>query len=205
MERLTAGKPLTTFALYKPFGVLSQFRSEGNRPGLETLNLGLPKDVWPVGRLDADSEGLLLLTNDMRLRTELTEPRFGHSRTYHIQVEGDAGDEQLHQLTQPMVLRINKRDVLTLPAEVERLNEPTWLPERMPPIRFRKSIPTSWLKMVLREGKNRQVRRMTAAAGLPTLRLVRTGVGSLGLTSLGIHAGEQVQLTAAQIRSTRTS
>lgn len=203
LRSATSGQ--STFALYKPFGVLSQFRSEGNRPGLETLSLGLPKDVWPVGRLDADSEGLLLLTSDMTLRAHLTEPQFGHSRTYDVQVEGEVTEEHLAQLTEPMALRINKREVITKPAEARVVEEPGWLPERHPPIRFRKSIPTSWLQMVLREGKNRQVRRMTAAVGLPTLRLVRTAVGSLTLASLGLDVGESMQLSPDQIKATRKS
>lgn len=196
---------MSTFALFKPFGVLSQFRSEGNRPGLETLGLGLPKDVWPVGRLDADSEGLLLLTNDMHLRAQLTEPQFNHPRTYDVQVEGEVLEDQLMRLSEPMTLRINKREIVTKHAEVRVTNEPEWLPSRNPPIRFRKTIPTSWLQMVLREGKNRQVRRMTAAAGLPTLRLVRTAVGALTLSSLGLQPGEAVLLTSDQVQSTRES
>lgn len=194
-----------TFALYKPFGVLSQFRSEGSRPGLETLGLGLPKDVWPVGRLDADSEGLLLLTNDMRLRAQLTEPQFNHPRTYCVQVEGEVSADQLEVLMQPMTLRINKREVVTKRAEAFDIPEPAWFPPRNPPIRFRQTIPTSWLQLVLREGKNRQVRRMTAAVGLPTLRLVRTAVGALKLETLGLQVGESVALSVEQVKSTLES
>lgn len=206
MERL---KPVAaghkTFALYKPFGVLSQFRSEGSRPGLETLGLGLPKDVWPIGRLDADSEGLLLLTNDMALRAELTEPHFNHPRTYCVQVEGQVKPDLLEALMQPMTLRINKREVVTKRAQAQEILEPAWFPPRNPPIRFRQSIPTSWLQLVLREGKNRQVRRMTAAVGLPTLRLVRTAVGALKLESLGLQLGESLALSAEQVKSTLES
>lgn len=189
-----------TFAIYKPFGVLSQFRDEDGHPGLGSLSLGLPKDVWPVGRLDRDSEGLLLVTSDMALRHRLMDPELGHNRRYWVQVEGDAQDDMLIPMRATMTLRIKKREVLTRPSICQVLKVAPELPERVPPIRFRQSIPTSWLEMTLTEGKNRQVRRMTAAVGLPTLRLVRSGVGDLRLAELSLLPGECVELTADQLR-----
>lgn len=189
-----------TFAVYKPFGVLSQFRDEDGHPGLGSLSLGLPKDVWPVGRLDRDSEGLLLVTSDMALRHRLMDPEVGHSRRYWVQVEGDAQDHMLTAMRAPMTLRIKKREVRTRPAICQVMPKAPELPERVPPIRFRQSIPTSWLDVTLTEGKNRQVRRMTAAVGLPTLRLVRSSVGRLQLDELSLKPGECVELKWDQLR-----
>lgn len=189
-----------TFAIYKPFGVLSQFRDEDGHPGLGSLALGLPKNVWPVGRLDRDSEGLLLVTSDMGLRHKLMDPEAGHSRRYWVQVEGDAQDDMLTPMRAPMTLRIKKREVRTRPAYCQVLTVSPQLPERIPPIRFRQSIPTSWLEMILMEGKNRQVRRMTAAVGLPTLRLVRSGIGRLQLGELSLQPGECLELNPEQVR-----
>lgn len=188
-----------TFALYKPFGVLSQFRDEDGHPGLGSLSLGLPKNVWPVGRLDRDSEGLLLLTSDMALRHNLMDPAAGHRRMYWAQVEGEATESMLDPMRAPMTLRIKKKEVRTRPTNCRVLAASPNLPERIPPIRFRQSIPTSWLELSLTEGKNRQVRRMTAAVGLPTLRLVRAGVGDLRLESLNLAPGTCVELERADI------
>lgn len=185
--------------LYKPFGVLSQFRSEGSRAGLSTLGLSLPKDVWPVGRLDADSEGILLLTNDMRMRAQMMEPEFGHQRVYWVQVEGEPTFDQILELAKPMTIKVKKQAWVTKPAEAHVLNDLPQLPERVPPIRFRKSVPTAWLSLTLTEGKNRQVRRMTAAVGLPTLRLVRVGVGRLRLEDLDILPGQCRPLSSDEL------
>lgn len=165
-------------AFYKPYGVLSQFTAEGGHPGLD--GFGLPSDVYAAGRLDHDSEGLLLLTNDGRLIKKLLDPRFSHPRTYLAQVDGEVTDQALEQLCQGVVIRGYK----TKPCQAQRADEPTNLPERVPPIRFRKNIPTSWIKLTLIEGKNRQVRHMTAAVGFPTLRLIRVSVGNLTLEGL---------------------
>jgi len=162
---------LTTLLLHKPYGVLSQFTTE---PGSRWRSLAefvpIP-EVYAAGRLDADSEGLLLLTDQGRLQQRLADPRFGHWRTYWVQVEGVPDAQQLDRLRDGIEIQGQR----TLPAQARWLQgdlQPS-LPERDPPVRFRARIPTSWLELSLREGRNRQVRRMTAAVGLPTLRLVR--------------------------------
>ena len=176
------------FALHKPFGVLSQFTDEAGNPGIASLELGLPRDVWPVGRLDRDSEGLLLLTNDMRYRSALTDPKSKCPKKYWVQVEGEPNMEDLASLERPMTLRIKGKQHRTEGARVSVL-ENLSIPERNPPIRLRKHIPTQWIQMEITEGKNRQVRRMTAHAGYPTLRLVRIGIGSLMLEELELSPG----------------
>ena len=165
---------MTTLLLHKPYGVLSQFTPEpGSRWGCLADLVPVP-DVYAAGRLDADSEGLLLLTDQGRLQQHLTDPRFGHWRTYWVQVEGVANGEQLRILRDGVIVQ-GKR---TLPARAQRLPSEQGAPlaDRDPPIRYRANIPTSWLEISLREGRNRQVRRMTAAVGLPTLRLMRRSV-----------------------------
>src|SRR4051794_6854318 len=172
--------PFRYLVVNKPYDVLTQFRDESGT-GRATLKDYVPvPGVYPVGRLDRDSEGLLLLTDDGRLAHRLTDPRYGHPRTYLAQVEREPGPEALEALRGGIVLK----DGPTLPADVERLAEPPELPERPAPIRFRKPVPTAWLRLVLREGRNRQVRRMTAAVGHPTLRLVRIAIGPIELGDL---------------------
>jgi len=154
--------------------VLSQFTPEpGSRWRCLAELVSVP-EVYAAGRLDADSEGLLLLTSQGRLQQRLTDPRFGHWRTYWVQVEGEATDQQLRQLQEGVTVQGQR----TLPARAQRLDhdQVKQLPARDPPIRERRSIPTCWLELSLREGRNRQVRRMTAAVGLPTLRLIRTAI-----------------------------
>ena len=165
----------------KPYGVLSQFTPEGKWQGLKDY-IDLP-GVYVAGRLDADSEGLLLLTNDGKQQARIADPRFKMEKTYWVQVEGEASAEQLQQLRDGVQLN----DGPTLPAEARQLSEPELWP-RNPPVRFRKSVPTCWLELVIREGRNRQVRRMTAAVGLPTLRLVRVRIGPWSLD--GLQPGE---------------
>lgn len=143
--------------------------------------------VYPAGRLDRDSEGLLLLTNDGRLQARIADPRHKLPKTYWVQVEGTPDEEQLRRLREGVTLN----DGPTLPAEARLLDEPT-LWERVPPVRFRKSVPTHWLELVIREGRNRQVRRMTAAVGLPTLRLVRVRIGPWSLDGLGLGEWREV-------------
>ena len=165
-------------ALNKPYGVLCQFTSDDGRPTL--ADHVWQKDVYPAGRLDHDSEGLLLLTDDGGLAHRLTDPRHKQPKTYLVQVDGAVTGEAVAALRRGVSLK----DGPTLPAAVEHAAEPGWLWPRDPPVRYRKSIPTSWLSITLREGRNRQVRRMTAAVGFPTLRLVRIRIGPYALDGL---------------------
>ncbi|MGV8923103.1 MAG: pseudouridine synthase [Thermomonas sp.] len=159
-------------ALNKPYGVLCQFtdRSTPSRPTLASF--GLPPAVYAAGRLDFDSEGLLLLTDDGLLAHRLTDPRHKQAKTYWVQVEGTPDASQLKALSNGVVLN----DGPTLPAQAHRIDTPSSWP-RDPPVRFRKTVPDAWLELTIHEGRNRQVRRMTAAVGLPTLRLIRVAVG----------------------------
>ena len=167
----------------KPHGVLSQFTDRGTPNARATLtqHIDLP-GVYPAGRLDLDSEGLLLLTDDGRLQARIADPTFKVAKTYLVQVEGNADSSQLAQLSRGVLLK----DGVTRPARAERIPAPALWP-RDPPVRFRKSVPDCWLKLVIREGRNRQVRRMTAAVGLPTLRLVRWSIGEW--TAEGLEPG----------------
>lgn len=174
----------------KPFEVLSQFTDRGSPTVRATLSdfIAVP-GVYPAGRLDRGSEGLLLLTDDGRLQARIADPRFKLPKTYLVQVEGDPQEAELEALRRGVRLK----DGMTLPADVARIDAPDLWP-RNPPIRQRNSIPDSWLKITLREGRNRQVRRMTAAVGLPTLRLVRWSIGDW--TVAGIAPGQFVEVAA---------
>ena len=171
----------TIFLFNKPFQVLSQFTDEKGRATLSDFITD--NQVYPAGRLDYDSEGLLVLTSDNILKQKITQPNLGFSKTYFIQVEGSPKEEQLEPLKEGILLR----DGMTLPATY-RLNQNGWSPpnlwERNPPIRFRKKIPTTWLEITISEGRNRQVRRMMAGLGFPVLRLIRFRVGSWTLDGI---------------------
>lgn len=164
----------------KPFGMLSQFTDAGTDTARATLSacIAVP-GVYPAGRLDRDSEGLLLLTDDGRLQARISDPRFKLPKSYLVQVEGEPAQAQLDQLRRGVRLK----DGMTLPAQVEAIAPPQLWP-RDPPVRFRKSVPDSWIRLTIREGRNRQVRRMTAAVGLPTLRLIRWAIGPWSLAGL---------------------
>ena len=161
-------------ALNKPYGVLSQFTPD--HPGQRTLSeFALPKKVYALGRLDRDSEGLLLLSDEPGLNTKLLAPRHAHPRTYWAQVEGEVTESALQKLREGVVIE----GKMTLPAEAKRIHPD--LPPRDPPIRFRQNIPTSWIALTLKEGRNRQVRKMNASTGFPTLRLLRVAIGKFHL------------------------
>lgn len=178
-------------ALNKPCGVLCQFTDREGRPTL-ARHVRVP-GVYPAGRLDHDSEGLVLLTDDGRLQARLADPRHGLEKTYWAQVEGVPDERALDRLRRGVRLR----DGVTRPARVRRMEEPRGLWPREPPIRVRRSAPTSWLEIRLREGRNRQVRRMTAAVGHPTLRLVRVAIGPYALGDLRPGEWRRVSVRAA--------
>ncbi|WP_118973719.1 pseudouridine synthase [Taibaiella koreensis] len=185
------------YLFYKPFQVLSQFSPEGDKKTLRDFLTGIKKDVYPVGRLDYDSEGLLLLTNDKQLNHQLLNPLFVHEREYWVQVEGVPDEAKLHALRKGTDITVDGKAYHTRPAAVHWLQPEPVVPERYPPIRFRQHIPTSWLSLRLTEGKNRQVRKMTASVGLPTLRLIRYSIGSVTLDQM--RPGEYIK-TGTSIR-----
>ncbi len=170
----------------KPYGVLSQFTPEGQWRGLKDF-INVP-DVYVAGRLDADSEGLLLLTDDGRLQARIADPRFKMEKTYWVQVEGIPDEAALFALRHGVQLK----DGPTLPARARVIESPPDLWERVPPIRVRQTKPTTWLELVIREGRNRQVRRMSAAVGLPTLRLIRSAIGPYTLDGLAPGSWREV-------------
>ena len=177
---------------HKPYGVLSQFTQESPKHITLKEYIDVP-DVYAVGRLDWDSEGLLLLTNDGQLQHRLAHPRFGHQRTYWAQVERIPDVDAIHQLQSGVEIQ----DYRTRPAQVRLLLEEPSVVQRIPTISFRKNIPTAWLEMTLTEGKNRQVRRMTAAVGFPTLRLIRISIGNIQLDDLS--PGQWRELTSLEV------
>jgi 23S rRNA pseudouridine2457 synthase len=186
------------FVLNKPYGFLSQFKDEGKHKGLQHL-LKLPKDVYPAGRLDLDSEGLLILTNDNFLKHHLLTPEFKHKRTYAVQVDGIASNVHINLLSHGVEIKIEGKPYKTLPPYRVSLLESANFNERNPPVRFRKNIPTSWIELTLLEGKNRQVRKMTAAVGIPTLRLIRSAIEELSI--INFENGEVKEYKQQEIYS----
>jgi 23S rRNA pseudouridine2457 synthase len=195
--RLPAPRPCRYLVMHKPYGVLCAFTDEENRPTLADY-VAVP-DVYAAGRLDYDSEGLLLLTDDGWLNHRLTDPRFEHPKTYLVQVEGVPDERALPTLRAGVTIE----DRRTRPAEVDLVSEAELpvLPQRSVPVRYRANVPTTWLRITLREGAKRQIRHMTAAVGLPTLRLVRTAMGPLALDIL--EAGRWRELTPDEVAALR--
>lgn len=190
-------KALKRFFYYKinkPYGVLSQFTDKLGRITLSGI-YNFEPDVYPIGRLDMDSEGLLLLTNYRGLADRLLNPKYLHEREYHVQVEGEPTDEALNRLCKGVLIEGKK----TLPAVVKLLKNGVTYPDRIPPIRERKNIPTSWLSITLKEGRNRQVRKMTASVGYPTLRLIRVRIANILLDD--IKPGEVKKLSDREIKN----
>ena len=189
---------LRYFTIYKPFQVLSQFSSGGGKKTLKDV-FSVPPDVYSVGRLDYDSEGLLILTNDKELNHRLLNPLFQHEREYLVEVEGRMPDSEIKKLEAGVSISIDGKSYKTKECRAAILGEPPSVSERTPPVRFRKNIPTSWIKLILTEGKNRQVRKMTAAVGYPTLRLIRVRIENLDLHPL--QAGEMRELSKKEMYS----
>jgi len=185
--------------LNKPYGVLSQFTKEVDTHITLADYVQLEKDVYPVGRLDKDSEGLLLLTNDNNLKTKLLSPKSKKPKTYLAQVDGAISASAIVQLQEGVEISINKKKHLTLPAKVRSVSNIN-IPPRVPPVRFRAEIPTSWVEIIIHEGKNRQIRKMCSAVGFPVLRLIRIAICDL---NINIPSGEYIQLSESQIKLLR--
>jgi 23S rRNA pseudouridine2457 synthase len=179
------------FIFYKPFGYLSQFTDEDGNPGLSNL-IDLPKDIYPIGRLDKDSEGLLLLSNDKKLNFKLLNPENNHNRTYWVQVDTVVTTEAILALENGVSIKVGKTQHQTKPCVAKIIDTPT-LPVREPTVRFRKNVPTSWIEITLTEGKNRQVRKMCAAVGFPCLRLVRVSIERLELQNMKVGQLREVK------------
>ena len=186
------------YLLYKPFQVLSQFTSEGGKACLKDI-IEVERDVYPVGRLDYDSEGLLLLTNDTTINHQLLHPSFEHKRTYWVQVDGAITQEAANQLTKGVTINIDGKQYNTKSAVVKLLPDTIPVPDRNPPIRFRKSIPATWASIQLTEGKNRQVRKMFAAVGFPVLRLIRAQMGNYTIDKM--QPGDLLSLTEEEVKA----
>ena len=184
------------FIIYKPYLVLSQFSAVPEKKTLADF-FSVPKDVYPVGRLDHDSEGLLLLTNDKQLNHRMLDPKYAHEREYWVQVDGAIDDTAILKLSGGVKITVDGKPYHTRPCSVSLFTSEPELPPRVPPIRFRKEIPAPWIRMILTEGKNRQVRKMTAAVGFPTLRLVRYRIESL--TIEGLQPGDIRSLTQQEV------
>lgn len=184
------------YIIHKPFQVLSQFTSEGGKKCLKDF-FDVPVDTYPVGRLDYDSEGLLILTNDKKLNQLLLAPTHSHEREYWVQVEGDITNEAIQKLSDGVIISIDGKKYHTKKCRVKIFSLPPKVKERIPPIRIRKTIPDSWIQLILTEGKNRQVRKMTAAVGFPTLRLIRYRIEKITIESL--NSGEMKILSQGEL------
>ena len=184
------------FVVYKPFNVLSQFTSQEDKKTLKDF-FNVPSNVYPVGRLDYDSEGLLILTNDPQINNYLLNPLYAHERAYWVQVEGNITQEAIFKLQNGIDININGTLYHTKKSLATIIEQPSGIAARNPPIRFRKNIADSWLKIILTEGKNRQVRKMTASTGFPTLRLIRYGVEMITLDTL--QPGEMKILSQTEL------
>jgi 23S rRNA pseudouridine2457 synthase len=185
------------FVIYKPYQVMSQFSPSGEKKTLKDF-FDVPKDVYPVGRLDFDSEGLLILTNDTTLNQQLLHPKNEHEREYWAQVDFDVLPASIQQIENGVAINIDGKMYQTKPCKASVISPEPLVPQRFPPIRFRKEIPTTWLKLILKEGKNRQVRKMTAAIGHPTLRLIRNRIEQLKLGNM--QPGEMIELDESTIK-----
>jgi len=185
------------YLLYKPFQVLSQFTSTDGKLCLKDI-IEVEKDVYPVGRLDYDSEGLLLLTNDKKINHQLLHPSFEHKRTYWVQVDGAITQEAIQQLSKGVTISVDGKSYSTKLASVHILPDTIEVPERNPPIRYRKAIPTSWASITLIEGKNRQVRKMFASVGFPVLRLIRAQMGTYSIDKM--QPGDLIHLSEGEVQ-----
>ncbi|MGC8751152.1 pseudouridine synthase [Hydrotalea sp.] len=184
------------FIVYKPFQVLCQFTSTEGKLCLKDF-FSVPQNVYPIGRLDYDSEGLLLLTNDASLNKKILNPQSKLEKEYWVQVDGAITMAAIQQLQEGVSINVDGAKYTTKPCQAKLIQQVPDIPERIPPIRFRKNIPTSWLSLIIKEGKNRQVRKMTAAVGFPTLRLLRYRIGAITLNNL--LPGEMRELTHAEV------
>jgi len=184
------------FIIYKPYQVLSQFSESGDKKILRDY-CKVPSDVYPVGRLDFDSEGLLLLTNDKKLNHRLLNPLFAHERTYWVQVDGNISQQAVNDLQLGVDINVDGKIYHTKKCKAGLFLLAPAVPERIPPIRFRKNIPAPWIALTLTEGKNRQVRKMTAAVGYPTLRLIRYSIGSINIE--GLMPGDMMEMEGKEV------
>ena len=198
IEKIERTNALRYFILYKPFRVLCQFSASGEKKTLKSL-FDFPIDVYPVGRLDEDSEGLLILTNDASLNEKILHPKHAHSRTYLVQVDGKITDEGIEKLQQGFAIKVKGEKHIVKKSFAKIISETPKVPERNPPIRFRKNIPTSWIELELTEGKNHQVRKMTAAVGFPTLRLIRWRIENLSAEKM--KSGEVIEMKREELFS----
>ncbi len=187
---------LKYYIIYKPFQVLTRFGREEGKASLADF-FDVPTDVYPVGRLDYDSEGLLILTNDKSLNHRLLDPKFAHEREYWVQVDGAVTTAAVQQLKQGVKIAVDGKEYQTRRCDAALFETGPEVPERNPPIRFRKLIPAPWIRLVLNEGKNRQVRKMTAAVGFPTLRLIRYRIGRI--TVEGLEPGQMREMAQKEV------